>query len=243
MQVKMMLPWATKRSCVITAKTRIDIALLGSLPLLGSASDEHKQKLAAAASRRTASSRTILFAEGSRVEHLFILALGAVELFSEQGERRFTISVVRATHALNVSSLFAGRYPLSARVLESAEFVCVPVKLMIELIACDSGLADAMARKLTSESLQIIEDFKKHRLLKTTARIAHWMLHSDNQSGGSGQIVIPFDKRVLASYLGMTPEQLSRGFATLGSAGVTVDGRMVSIGDRATLTRIAHREQ
>jgi CRP/FNR family transcriptional activator FtrB len=100
-----------------------------------------------------------------------------------------------------------------------------------------------MVRELATESLQIIEDFKKHRLLNSTARIAHWMLQWDSQSGGNGQIVIPFDKRVLASYLGMTPEQLSRGFAGLVSAGVTVDGRTVTIGNRATLTRIARREE
>ena len=227
----------------MTTKTGIDIARLGSLPLFGSASEEHQHKLAAAASLRTASSRTILFGEGSRVEHLFILARGAVELFSEQDERRFTVAVVRATHAVGVSSLLAERHPLSARILEPSELVCVPAKMMIELMGCDCGLAEAMAHKVTRESLQIIDNFKKHRLLNTTARIAHWMLQWESQSAGNGQIIIPFDKRVLASYLGMTPEQLSRGFATLGSAGVTVDGRMVVIGDRATLTRIARREE
>jgi CRP/FNR family transcriptional regulator, transcriptional activator FtrB len=227
----------------MTAKTRVDIALLRSLPLLGSASEEHTQKLAAVASLRTAPSRTILFAEGSRVEQLFVLTRGACELFSEQDERRFTVAVVRGAQALEVSSILAERHPLSARVLEPSEFVSVPVKLIIELSGRDTGLADALVHELAKESLQIIDDFKKHRLLNTTARIAHWMLQSDRQSGGSGRIVIPFDKRVLASYLGMTPEQLSRGFATLVSAGVTVDGRMVSIADRGKLTRIARREE
>jgi CRP/FNR family transcriptional activator FtrB len=227
----------------MTNTSKIDIALLRSLPLLGSASEENIQKLAAAASLRTAPSRMILFAEDSRVDNLFILTRGAVELFSEQGERRFTISVVQAAHALEVFSILADRHPFSARVLEPSEFVSVPAKLIVELISRDPGLADALAHKLTKVSLQIIEDFKKHRLLNTTARIAHWMLHWDSATGSTGQIVIPFDKRVLASYLGMTPEQLSRGFANLVSAEVTVDGRAVRIGNRATLTRIARREE
>src|SRR5689334_2538062 len=117
---------ATKRSCVMTSKSRIDIALLRSLPLLGSASEEHAQKLAAAASLRTAPSCIILFAEGHRVDQLLILTRGAVELFSEQDERRFTVSVVRAAHPLEVSSILAERHPLSARVLESSELVAVP---------------------------------------------------------------------------------------------------------------------
>jgi CRP/FNR family transcriptional activator FtrB len=220
-------------------KIRIDLAIIRSIPLLGSASENDLQKLAAAASLRIAASRTIIFTEGSRVENLFIVRRGAVELFSEHDERRFTITVARATQPLALSSILADRYPLSARVLEASELLAVPAKLVLEVVGRDPGLAKAMVRELASESMQIIEDFKNHRLLNTTARIAHWMLQWDRESGGTGQIVIPFDKRVLASYLGMTPEQLSRGFATLVSADVTVDGRSVTIGSRAKLARAA----
>jgi CRP/FNR family transcriptional activator FtrB len=227
----------------MTGKTRIDIALLRSMPLFGSAAEENLQKMAAAASLRSAPARAILFSEGSSVESLFVLTRGAAELFSEQDERRFTISVVRGAGPIEVSSILANRHPLSARMLEPSELVAMPAKLLIELIAQDAALADAMVDELSKESMAIIEAFKTHRLLNTTARIAHWMLGRDRESGGSGQIVIPFDKRVLASYLGMTPEQLSRGFAALVPAGVTVDGRAVTISQRATLTRIARREQ
>jgi CRP/FNR family transcriptional activator FtrB len=227
---------------VMTSKSRIDIALLLSLPILGSASEEHARELAAAASLRTAPSRTVLFAEGNRVDCLFILTRGAAELFSEQDDRRFTISVVRAAHPLVTSSIFAERYPLSARTLEPSELLTVPARLIAEMIPRDARLADTIVRELGAQKLQIIEDFKTHRLLNTTARIAHWMLRSDCSAGATGQIVIPFDKRVLASYLGMTPEQLSRGFAALGAAGVQVDGRSITIGNRSTLTRIARRE-
>jgi CRP/FNR family transcriptional activator FtrB len=225
-------------------KGRVDLAFLRSLPLLGSASGEHAQRLAAAALRYTAPSHNILFAEGDRVHHLFVLVRGTVELFSEQDERRLTISVVRAAHTLQVCSILAERHPLSARVLESSELVSIPAHLIVELLSRDAAFADAFARKLAKQSLEIIEDFKKHRLLNSTARIAHWMLEQNSQSGGNGQINIPFDKRVLASYLGMTPEQLSRGFAMLASSTVVkVDGRFVSILDAGLLTRIAHREE
>jgi CRP/FNR family transcriptional activator FtrB len=233
---------ATRGHATMT-KTRIDPNLLRSTLLFGSASKEHLHELAAAASLRSAASRTTLFAEGSRVESLFILTRGAAELFSERDERRFTISVARGAQPLSLSSLLAERYPLSARILEPSELLAVPAKLVLELIGRDAGLADALVRELAAESLQIIEDFKNHRLLNTTARIAHWMLHEDRVTGDDGQIVIPFDKRVLASYLGMTPEQLSRGFAALVSAGVTVDGRSVTIASRAALTKVARRQE
>jgi CRP/FNR family transcriptional activator FtrB len=224
-------------------KSRLDAALLSSVPLFSRTAESHLHKLAAAASLRTAASRTILFAEGSRVENFYILTRGSAELFSEHDERRFTIAVLREARPFAVWSIFSTHHSLSARILQPSEVIGFPAKLIVELITLDSGLADAIMHELADDAQQTIENFKNHRLLNTTARIAHWMLHSDDETGATGQIVIPFDKRVLASYLGMTPEQLSRGFAALVPAGVTVDGRTVTISKRATLTRIAHREE
>jgi CRP/FNR family transcriptional activator FtrB len=70
------------------------------------------------------------------------------------------------------------------------------------------------------------------------------MLEQGGESGGNGRIEIPFGKRVLASYLGMTPEQLSRGFATLmSSAVIKMDGHAVCIHNVPLLRRIAHRQE
>src|SRR4051794_13113883 len=229
---------------LMASKSSVNASYLRSLPLFSTACEEHAQKVAIAASLRTASSRTILFAEGGPVDRLFVLVRGAVELFAEHDERRLTVAVVRAPHPLAAYSIFADRHPLSARVLEPSELVAIPAKLIVELISRDAAFAALLLHELAKHAMEIVEHFKEHRLSNSMARIAHWMLERDGQSGGNGQIEIPFDKRVLASYLGMTPEQLSRGFATLmSSTVVTVDGRNISIHDAALLTRIAHQEE
>jgi CRP/FNR family transcriptional activator FtrB len=186
----------------------------------------------------------MLFAEGGPVDRFFVLVRGAVELFAEHDERRLTVTVVRAPHPLAAYSIFADRHPLSARALEPSELVSIPAKLVVELLSRDAAFANLFLHELAKQAMEIVEHFKEYRLLNSTARIAHWMLERDGQSGGNGRIEIPFDKRVLASYLGMTPEQLSRGFATLmSSALVKVDGRVISIHNAALLTRIADREE
>jgi CRP/FNR family transcriptional activator FtrB len=52
-------------------------------------------------------------------------------------------------------------------------------------------------------------------------------------------IVLPHEKRVLASLLGMSPENLSRAFASLSSYGVVVHGAEVSLGRPEALERLA----
>jgi hypothetical protein len=49
---------------------------------------------------------------------------------------------------------------------------------------------------------------------------------------------LDFEKRRLASVLGMTPENLSRAFKGLQPYGVTVEGTRITIGDQADLETV-----
>lgn len=52
-------------------------------------------------------------------------------------------------------------------------------------------------------------------------------------------MLIPDDKRTLAARLGMTPENLSRSFATLSQHGILLRGSEIWIKDMAKLTGFA----
>ena len=64
-------------------------------------------------------------------------------------------------------------------------------------------------------------------------------VRADQDAGSTGQFVIPQDKRILASYLGMEAESLSRNLASLAALGVVVRGRHISLTDYAALARLA----
>ena len=53
------------------------------------------------------------------------------------------------------------------------------------------------------------------------------------------QLTLPFDKKRLASLLGMTPENLSRAFKTLQNYNIGVDGARITIRDQADIERFA----
>ena len=52
---------------------------------------------------------------------------------------------------------------------------------------------------------------------------------------GAGSFAIPYDKRTLALYLGMTPERLSRNLSLLAPQGLVVRGRRVTLNNRRAL--------
>ena len=60
-------------------------------------------------------------------------------------------------------------------------------------------------------------------------RLANYLLKKDIEYGGNGQFDLSIEKRRLASYLGMTAENLSRAIKSLKDYGVEIEGSKVTI--------------
>ena len=73
----------------------------------------------------------------------------------------------------------------------------------------------------------------------TLERLANHLLRHQKRAGGGGSFELDFEKRRLASVLGMTAENLSRAFKGLQPYGVTVEGPRIYIDDQADLERFA----
>jgi CRP/FNR family transcriptional activator FtrB len=215
--------------------TEIDASKVRSVHLFRDLSDLHFHRLLKSASLRDIAPRTVLFREGDRPTVLFTLIKGSVELFSEHHEKWCTIAVIRPIKPCMLAPIVEGHNAMSARTLERSQFVLVSAKIIHEFIDSDPGFASAAAHELASDCNEVIGHFKNHRLRTTIERLAHWILRSDKSASGSGRFVMPCDKRILASYLGMAPESLSRNLAALCSEGLIVHGRRVTLNDRSAL--------
>jgi CRP/FNR family transcriptional activator FtrB len=213
-----------------------------SIHLFKKVSDASLPTLLKSASIRYFPARTVLFSEGDRASAIYTLIYGSVELFSEPNDRRSTITIMRTVRPFVLTSIVDDVNAMAARTLERSELLLVPLKVIHELIDKDPSFARAILYELADELRELIEDFKNHRLRTTIERLAEWMLRSDRDAGGTGHFVIPYGKRILASHLGMAPENLSRNLASLAPLGVAVRGRHVSLNDRAALAQFARLE-
>ncbi len=213
-----------------------------SIHVFGKVGDACLPSLLKSASMRFLPARTALFDEGDRATALYAVIHGSVELFSEPNGRRSTIAIIRSVKPFLLTSIADDINPMAARTLERSEILLVPLKVVHELIDTDPSFAHAIIYELSNEFRELIEDFKNLRLRTTIERLAEWILRSDHDAGSTGHFVIPFGKRVLASHLGMAPENLSRNLASLAPLGVAVRGRHVSLSDRAALAQFARLE-
>jgi CRP/FNR family transcriptional activator FtrB len=224
------------------ALTEADIERIRSIHLFKNVCDASWEALRKSASVRNFLLRTVIFTEGDRATALYLPIQGSVELFNENHVRRSTIAIIRQPRPFILTSISHDHNPLSARILERSQLLLIPLDIIHQLIDCDPGFTRAIMYELTGDLRNTIEDFKNHRLRPAIERLAVWMMRSDQDAGGIGRFVIPYDKRTLASYLGMAPENLSRSLVSLASVGVSVQGRHVSLNNPAALAALARME-
>ncbi|NJL72878.1 MAG: helix-turn-helix domain-containing protein, partial [Candidatus Competibacteraceae bacterium] len=115
----------------------------------------------------------------------------------------------------------------------------MPADAVRQVFATDAAFARALAVELALGYRAIVKELKNQKLRSSLERLASWIVQRDVEAGCTGRFELPFEKRVLASRLGMAPEVLSRTFGALAAYGVEIAGRIVTIGDRDALMKLA----
>jgi len=103
----------------------------------------------------------------------------------------------------------------------------------------DGNFARAIVTELAQCYRSVIKAQKDLKLRTSLERLANYLLRQQRHTGGGAAFELDFEKRRLASVLGMTPENLSRAFKGLQPYGVTVTGTRIAIDNQADLERFA----
>ena len=77
------------------------------------------------------------------------------------------------------------------------------------------------------------------KLRQSTERLGNFLLLESHKRDGNMSLQLRGEKKLLASLLGMTPENLSRALSALSKHGVSVDGSNISITDHDALVKFA----
>lgn len=179
--------------------------------------------------------------EGDPADFLHVVVEGQVEVYSAYRDRETTVAVLGAGQSFIVAAVILDRiYLKSARALTPAKILLIPAEAVRDAFGRDAAVARAMALELAGAYRSVVKELKNQKLRSSLERLSNWILIHEAATGGTGTIALPFDKKVLASRLGMAPEVLSRAFAALQPYGVAVSGSSIRIGDRDALIKLAH---
>jgi CRP/FNR family transcriptional activator FtrB len=176
---------------------------------------------------------------GENADFLHVVVTGRVELFASYLNRESTIDIIGPLQTFIVAAVITDRpYLNSARVLEPSKILMLPASAVRAAMTGDAAFATRMAVEMADAYRSVVRDLKNQKLRSGLERLANWLVQRDAETGGGHRFTIPFDKKVLASRLGMAPEVLSRAFATLAAYDVIIKGAEVEIRDPNSLVRL-----
>ncbi|UHC16280.1 helix-turn-helix domain-containing protein [Methylobacterium currus] len=184
---------------------------------------------------------TVLFDQGEIPNFQLVLVAGSVQLLGRSGaQREVLIESVRAPDLLVPAAVMAASpYLLQARAPEASRLLLIEAEAFREAVAADAGLAQAVIATLARQVRRMVRQAKSLKLQSSTQRVGCYLLSLSERQGTPGLALLPYEKHVIASELGMTRESFSRALASLEPAGVRVDGQAIAILDRDRLIAAA----
>lgn len=217
-----------------------DIPLVRELDLFREMEEANFEELMQAAFLQRFPPQVQLITEGDPADFLYIMVEGSVELFASNNGRETSIEIMRPVATFILAAVLRDvAFLMSGRTVESSQILMVPAENVRTVFARDHVFARAVVRELSARYRGVVKSLKNHKLRNAVERLANCLLRADTEQGGTGTVTLQVDKRTLAALLGMTPENLSRAFATLKPYGVEVNGREIRLTKPGDLRKLA----
>jgi CRP/FNR family transcriptional regulator, transcriptional activator FtrB len=210
------------------------------LPLFDGVEAAHTEALLRASFLQRFPAHVELVREGDPADFLHVVVDGQVEVFSAYRERETTVAVLGPGHSFIVAAVILDKvYLKSARSLTPARVLLLPGASVRQIFTTDAAFARALAQELAYAYRGLVKELKNQKLRSSLERLANWLLTHNCEAGDTGRITLPFEKKVLASRLGMAPEVLSRSFTALVPYKVMVHGSDIVLLDIEALKTLA----
>lgn len=217
-----------------------DLEVVRGLRLFRSMSEQAFDSLVQAAYVQNFPAHLDLIHEGEPADFLYVVLEGGVELYANANGRSATMGMVSPVGTFILAAVLKDAvYLMSARTNERSKLLLIPSENVRAAFHRDEAFSRAIIIELADCYRTVVKEHKNLKLRSGVERLANRLLHYHKIQDGQGRVVLPYDKKLLASLLAMTPENLSRAFNTLKPYGVEVNGAEITFTDLKALETLA----
>ena len=217
---------------------------IAHLPLFRHMDEVRRDEILAHAYLQVFPPQLTLFEAGQNADFLYVLVDGLAELYAQSAGRETTMRIVEPVTSFILAAVVTDLpFLMSARTLVSSRVLMVPAANLRDAIKQDPALMQAAMHELANGYRDLVRALTDMKLRQSAERLGNLILQAETQQGGNGRVRIKSEKRLIASLLGMTPENLSRAFGVLGAHGIKVEGALVRITDRNSLVQFSRPDQ
>ena len=214
---------------------------LKSLPGLDRLSASARKRLSQHAVIHSVAAGTVLFEQGTMPTFQHVVLDGSAHLFGRSSEgREVLIEVVRPGDLVIPAAVVTNSpYLMQARVLEASRFLLIEADAFRTTLTAEPALAQAMIGSLAGQFRRMVRQIKNLKLRSSTQRVGCYILALSHEQKSPDRVVLPFEKNLIASELGMTRESFSRTLSALQHHGILVQGDTIAIEDADRLAAIS----
>lgn len=214
------------------------VEALRAVAVFAAVPDDELARLAAATFPRRLARGQVLFVEGERSDHVYVLSSGRLKVLvaSPRGEE-LVLAVLGPGDALGeLSALDGAERSATAVALDDVALWCVPSQLVRELLRRSPVTALAVAAELAARVRRLTGAAADLVFLDLPRRLAK-LLVADEAAGGRSTSLTQTD---VAAQLGVTRQSLNRALQRLQERGwIEVQRSGITVLDAPALERFA----
>lgn len=207
------------------------------LPILRNLPASKRSRLLKSATQHSVAPGTILFEQGETPNFQLVIVCGAARLFGRSADgREVLIEAVRAPDLIIPAAVVTGApYLMQARASEPSRFLLIQASKFREAVASDPALAQVVIADLARQFRRMVRQIKNLKLRTAIQRVGSYILALSARQGATDRVQLLYEKNLIASELGITPESFSRALSGLERNSIRVEGKTIVICNRANL--------
>ena len=222
-----------------------DLQIITRIRVFQGLKPETVEHLVASAKVITLNAHDCLFRQDDLATAFFIIIDGWVKLYriTAAGEETVIQTLTRGDSFAETVAFTGRRFATTAEAVCHARVVRVPADDVVRRIRESPDIAFAMIASASEHLHQLMQQVEQLKAQSGVQRLAEFLISLAPIDRRSCEIVLPFDKVLIAAHLGIKPESLSRAFAKLRCMGVTVHASQVAVDDIARLRELAANDR
>lgn len=162
-----------------------------------------------------------------------VVVSGLVKLFRSGEDGSPSIIAIEGPGStfLLAEALLGTPCSASAEAIAPTRLLAIDAERLRARLAGDAAVARAMLASASSHLQIMISHVEDLKTMTGPERLIDFILKLAGRARGGTSLSLPYEKHVIANYLGMTPESFSRAMAMLKTLGVSVARERIEIED------------
>lgn len=206
---------------------------LEALPLFRALPAASRAELLQNAVLHAVAAGTVLFEQGEMPTFQHVVLAGSAHLLGRSsGGREVLIEVVEPPDSVIPAAVVTGSpYLMRARVPEPSRLLLIHAGVFRRAVLQEPLLAQEVIGSLAGQFRRLVRQIKNLKLRTATERVGCYLLALSRRQGTPHRAILPYEKNLIASELGITRESFSRALSALQAEGITVQGDTIAIRD------------